>query len=441
MNSQIKHHICHFLYLILIICYPLYSQQNWTLEAFEKQNVFCLATTHFNDIVAATDSGLYMHLGTGWIKLEDIPSSASDIKMLDNYKMLVTSYIKAQKTTGLYIGDYMWGSGEYRFSLVDTLASLCFIAPRGTNGDTLYAGSSSSIVSTIRNGGGTYSKFTEIYRIEYPNELSALRCFNFDRLLYAAINFDTDSIFGALHYYNWYNSTFKECCAVPFNKLVEGTDEQGYKRLYAASLCGHGFESDGIYGFPGIMMSYPVTKIPTPDNEVINDMIIIPEVTKNGVLCVAIKSGVYWRNNSTWEEIGNIPYPPACIALAECSVGPAKIKRIMAGTRQGLYRIDIPSVGIEERPGKNILKSSITIHSFNKKTIMFSVPKQCHITGSLFNLQGRMITRLFQGVYGKGNHTVDIRDSRSLTRISDDIYFLNLSADGISYVNKLLLLR
>jgi hypothetical protein len=141
---------------------PVYSQAqpDWTMEAFEKQRVTIVATTHFNDLVAGTDSGLYMHRGSQWLKLDNTYAPVRDIEMLDSFKMALAMGEKGQDLAGIYIGNFLWAMGIYSFTLIDTLSSPVSVAVKGPNGDTIFAGSKDRIVQTVRKTDGAYEKFT-----------------------------------------------------------------------------------------------------------------------------------------------------------------------------------------------------------------------------------------------------------------------------------------
>jgi len=90
-------------------------------------------------------------------------------------------------------------------------------------------------------------------------------------------------------------------------------------------------------------------------------------------------------------------------------------------------------VGNDELNLRGSSPNPFTAHT----TLHFSLPKNDHISLSIYNIKGEFISQLVDGMYGKGEHTIEW----NALDLKPGIYFCKLCSDHYSETKKITLLR
>jgi hypothetical protein len=81
---------------------------------------------------------------------------------------------------------------------------------------------------------------------------------------------------------------------------------------------------------------------------------------------------------------------------------------------------------------------SVHPNPFNPRaTIGYEIPVECHVTLTVHNLQGRLVTKLVDCQVEAGPHTVGLDASG----LASGVYFCRLCADGAAVGSKMILLK
>jgi hypothetical protein len=143
------------------------------------------------------------------------------------------------------------------------------------------------------------------------------------------------------------------------------------------------------------------------------------------------------EKGDSWEAVNNVTTGRALHALAVDSAG-----YIFAGTDSGVFRISVPGVtGINRRnigiPVGYALEQNYP-NPFNPvTTISYQLPTQSHVTLKIFDVLGREVATLVNGVEEPGYKSVNF----NANWLASGVYFCRLIAGSYIDTKKLLLLR
>lgn len=189
---------------------------------------------------------------------------------------------------------------------------------------------------------------------------------------------------------------------------------------------------------------------------------------------VATSQGIVHLLNSEGHEIG--PFPLTTFYPSKSSPSVFDLDRdgnleILVGNTDGVYVLDVKSArgegeywsvygaspwrthnvddistGIKESSETKILKWRVDRPRPNpgNSRVRFSyfVPKKTQVKVDIFDVSGRAVRALFNGLQGKGRHFLEwnLRDSENRT-VGNGVYFFRLKARDYIHVEKVLILR
>ncbi len=112
-------------------------------------------------------------------------------------------------------------------------------------------------------------------------------------------------------------------------------------------------------------------------------------------------------------------------------------------TRAGWYIDDVAGIGImpsvEEEPVKpttyslNIKQNPI----YRSGVLSFTLPKASDVDITLYDITGRMVSKLASGKFSAGSHTVTLNASK----LANGVYFVHMKADNFNTVKKVTVIR
>jgi len=182
-----------------------------------------------------------------------------------------------------------------------------------------------------------------------------------------------------------------------------------------------------------------------PDASGLSDLIVHPEQAE--VLYAAMESGSILRsedNGHTWASVIERFYPPA-YAIALAVANPS----VLFGTtyERGVVRFDLaslePTSADPEPPSAHFRLTANYPNPFHgATTIAYEVAEPAVITLRIVDVLGRHIRTLVQQAHSLGRHRLrwDSRDA-SGHDVPSGLYFVEMSAEGIYDVRKLVLVR
>ena len=128
------------------------------------------------------------------------------------------------------------------------------------------------------------------------------------------------------------------------------------------------------------------------------------------------------------------------------SLATDKVGRIYVGTLDGLYIYDDVSTEIIKNHEKTIRDYALLQNypnPFNgSTTVQYELPRDGQISLEIYNINGRLVTTLYQDYQTAGRHTVNWSGyNRYGESVSSGVYFTRLLSDGQSLVQRMLYLK
>lgn len=436
-------------YILCLSYLQLYAAPQWNLIGLEDQNINCLLFDYLLDggsnLLAGTNSGLYFHWphDTNWIKYDDFPTlPVNDIKCAFRGRIIaVAGDYGVSWSDGAYVGDELLdGPPFYVFNLIDLIPCPQALAIKGNEGDTIYAG---CIYNTIYMSVGVDSLYEPFEKVKTPPncfggdstaKCAALELFDGEALV--AGGYDTDTISPEQGHFLWQRAEDSMHVFGDLNVSAMSLSDSPLSELYIGTI------DEGIYYYNGVMSSPPVKFVSSPNNEWVNDLIVIPgEKKAEVILCVAVNSGVYvisvTDDDTTCMELGDLPAPPNCVALLDRLTSDGVL---YAGTSEGVYAFDTSNVSINSFPVQEHIIENLKIRNTKSGSVLinFSIHKPDRVTLDILDLAGRVIAKPIDAHFREGNHTLQW-DARS--EYSNGLYIVKLSADEKQICKKFMLLR
>ena len=110
---------------------------------------------------------------------------------------------------------------------------------------------------------------------------------------------------------------------------------------------------------------------------------------------------------------------------------------------QGLFEYAARTLAVPEPDGKPVLPQSFSLYQnypnpFNPSTtVRFSVPKTARVSLSVYDILGRHVTTLADGLYNAGLHELQWNCAECPT----GVYLLQMNSDGFTQQRKMLLMK
>lgn len=163
----------------------------------------------------------------------------------------------------------------------------------------------------------------------------------------------------------------------------------------------------------------------------VNDILSDPQIP--GRLYAGTDFGLYYTNDNgiTWMAVGNHPMCPVF------DIDIHDTQRILVSGTHGvsMFKVDISVSGVEENissPERNILIKSVSPEPFEDFTeFRFEIRKSSYVNVNLFDVNGRKVQRIHEGILTEGVHTLRIDGGELLP----GSYFLGID-DGEKYYSR-----
>jgi hypothetical protein len=423
-------------YLFCFFCSTFGAE--WSLVGLENDTILSLAVDNNNRLIAGTkNGGIKIHTGgTTWLDIH-CPKIPVNKIVCTADSGFIAAIGAGSNSDGIYSARAIpaapyYSVSETPFHGMMFPQSLC----RTPEGDTIFFGGGNTIVRAYKDSiNGEYGHFSNVVTPSDPFGMVKPRC---TALLYLKSRFwrfyaggygydeSTDTVTGHLLWTDWdgdtlsVNSPVNVTCitAVPTIGSM-GPD------IFVGTL------DDGLYHRLQQGASVLNKYLSYPGKGRVNDMIpiLIPEI--DSALCVAEKNSVFvLYGTSNWVELGGIPQEPKCLA-GYIYIGGINRFDLFAGTNKGVYRCDVMSVDIKNRP-VNTNSGKVYIQQLSGKNIAFSfnVSRPCAVTITIINSAGRRITGGKMVCNTSGRQFVPASSVGIRTHtLPTGVYFLRLTID------------
>lgn len=426
----------------------LYAAPQWNLIGLKEQNVNCLLFDYLLDggsnLLAGADDGLYFYWpdDTNWLKYGEFPSlPVNDIKCAYRGRIVaVCGNYGGSWSDGAYFGDELLdGPPFYVFKVVDYFPCAQSLVIKGDKGDTVFVGGINKISMSVRKD-STYELFEKLktpslcFGSSTTAKCAALQLFGGDELV--AGGYDQDTVSPKQGHLLWQRAKDSMHVFGELNVSALSTAESPSGDLYI------GTTDDGIYYYSGVMSSPPIKCVPSPNNEPVNDLIIIPgEEKAEVILCAAVASGVYTititDSDTAQKKLGDLPAEPNCLALLNKLTSDGVL---YAGTTKGVYAFDTSNVHINGVPVQENSIENLKIRNIHSGSVLidFSIEKAGKLSVDILDLAGRIVASFNNADYTAGRHMLpwDVESG-----YSSGLYIIRLSADEKRICKKFMLLR
>jgi hypothetical protein len=437
----------NFLKMSLLICLfhlQLYTAPQWNLIGLEEHNVNCLLFDYLLDggsnLLAGADDGLYFYWphDTNWIKFDDFPTlPVNGIKCAYRGRIVAgAGDYSVSWSDGAYVGDELLiGPPFYVFNLIDLFGCPQSLAVKGNDGDTVYVGGINNISMSVC----VDSLYKPFEKVKTPpncfggNETAkcaSLQLFDGEALV--AGGYDKDTISPEQGHLLWQRAEDSMHVFGELNVSAMSLSESPLGELYIGTI------DKGIYYYMGAMSSPPVKFVSSPNDESVNDLIVIPgEKKAEVILCVAVNSGVYVikvkDDDTTCIKLADLPAPPNCVALLNRLTSDDVL---YAGTSKGVYVFDTSNVPINSMPMQKDVIENLKIRNTKSRSILinFSIQKSNKVTLDVLDLAGRIIARPINAYFREGKHTLSWDVS---SEYSNGLYIVRLSVGESKVYTKL----
>lgn len=332
MNKNQSFIVSIFIAIFMYVSTGL-SQVQWMSLGLENQRVHrIIIDKKYNALIAATDAGLYIRpidQSKKWYQIVTIKDlQIFDVIKINPNHILVAMGNNESWSDGIYIGNpKIKGFPFYKLDLVHYMMNPQCLA---SDKDTMYVGAENSIMRSIRVNDTVFGKMDAM--------ITPKNCFGSIGPKCAALHYWRDRLFAGGYDDSlnsaptkllWQtNSTeMTDLMSLNVKAITEGINNKGIHYLYIGST------DSSIYQ----MGAEPTLYAKTPNNEALQDLCTVKGTAADfNVLCIAVKSGIYYLNFSKWYKIGTIPAEPLCM-VAELPFSDKIGTPLYVGTCNGVY--------------------------------------------------------------------------------------------------------
>jgi hypothetical protein len=419
---------------------------NWYSLGLEDQTIHCLIADDTTMILAGSDSGVSVRYEKKWFRAAGVRMPVSAMVRVSP-ESVVAAMGNGSKSDGLYIGTKIRGEPYYQFALLCYMSNPQALSITGGKSDTLYAGNSDELYRCVLLNDLTDPTVKpEIIKIP-PNsfgvEMPTCKAIVAAQGQLLAGGYDRSPMPGNAHLL----INVKDSMQIlrPMNIAAMTVTNRGPEAKTPINLIVGTIDS-GIYtGYtvfpnPDPAPTKPWTRYDSPNKEPINDLIAISITTIavrpiTEAFLVAVKSGVFWGTNGAWTELGSIPVVPRCLS----DYGNTS-DSYCAGTDKGVYRYGILSTGIQKACGSDNRTSSsigLTGAVSGNARLAFTVTRPDRWIIRLYDIFGRRISPVFEGVLPAGEHSIAL----PFNNIGQGQYILSIAGSNGAAINRIVTLE
>lgn len=437
-----------FLYVLLfLLTGHLYATVEWQLVGLDSLSVNCLVVrgtgsrTYF---LTGTDRGFFFK-GKKEIRLIRDTIPGNDLVIAKN-GFAVALAGDGSDSDGVFLGEDIIDGEPYwafrRSQLLPFPQSLN--AQSAVTSGKLFLGHQNNIQKMSMSTGTFGFQKEMVLPLNCFGDVkplcAALHVFSRDKRLYAGgYDLERNSRVPAslIFQKNEQSDTLSTLRPLEVTAITEMFTETEGLQLYI------GTKQSGIYHFADPYDSLPWGQFPTPNNETVNDMITIPTMLMSQMLCVAVNSGVFLRVHDTWQELGDLPKIPNCLALALKAVSwPEYV--VYAGTNEGIYYLDSLAVPIDKKlptkscPGKEL---KVTGHD-GVLSITVTLERTQDIQVAIVDMLGRTVSTPVVSHLSAGRQVFRVAmHNGNGKKISNGMYLVKVSFGRKQFHKKVLLAK
>lgn len=416
------------------------AQSQWKLIGLDSQAITALAVDDANNVIAGSKSSLSLCFQNKWYVISSVGLQVENI-LVTGPNRIVLALGKGSKSDGLYQGDSnLNGPPFYSVKLVDWMTKPTALA-KTENSDVVFVANGRSVAKCyLDTAGSGYFGLTAIKIPEYSFGVEmpfcgALHYGSSMKRLFAG-GYDKSPMPGPGNLLWGDSDSLKKIRTMSISAMAEGVIDLGEGKFFIGTI------DSGIY-YRSNNMSMLVQKYSeSPNNETINDILVMPKKIHNGFLCVAVPSGVYVRTDDgdEWVDIGNIPVEPLCLAYTKTE----KADFILyAGTKKGVYAINSSAVSIKSKYLSQVEYNYSALYDNSNKTIAvsFKLPRSEFIDISILDLSGRTIDVIKKNRFETGKYSRIFKIVDKGVALSNGVYFIRTNIGYRRMVNRVVFVK
>ncbi len=430
MRTLVHHQTLFTLYVMFAV--SVYALPQWQCLGLDTHTVNCITVDDLGNVIAGTENGMYVYFSKTWYEVS-VNIATNDLLVTGPARVMAACGGEFDSSGGLYEANLtMLGPPFYSLRMVSITHYPTALA-KTANSDVVYTGTAGTITySILDTAGGGYFGFTTIpmpqfsFGVESPY-CAALYVSTTEKVLYAG-GYDRSPDPGPGHLLRGDNASLATFTQLNVSAIAEGVIDWGGMKLFVGTV------DTGIF-YRSEIMSAPLQKhSESPNNEKVNDIIVLPMAIDAGHLVAAVSGGVYSQFGTDWQELDDIPAVPKALAAKIDSTG---LKyTLYAATDKGVYVFDSTNVAVKQKE-KPLSRSTMKLIHTNVNNLLkinFTLIQAERITVTLFDMSGRMVAKLTDRYFSKGTHSISWSgNSRRRYCLGSGVFIARMAAGNTIY--------
>ncbi len=413
----------------------------WQCLGLDTHIVNCITVDDQGNVIAGTNSGMQVYYNKTWYKVP-VSIATKDLLVTGPTRVMAACGGEFDSAGGLYEANVTMSAPPfYSLRLVGVTHYPTALA-KTNNSDVVYTGTGGSVTrSYLDTAGGGYFSFTNIpippysFGVEAPY-CAALHVSVNEKTLFAG-GYDRSPMPGPGHLLRMSQDSLPTFAQLNVSAIAEGILDLKGMKLFV------GTTDTGIF-YRSIEMSAPLQKhSESPNNEKVNDIIVLPMAINAGHLVAAVAGGVYYQTPASWQELGDIPATPNCLTFGPGSTT-FEDSRLYAGTDKGVYVLDSMVVAITDQTQKKShpVKNVQVIGSGGVVSIACMLQKPGKTYVDIIDCTGRAVATLHfaDGTIGRNLFSIDM-NSINGRKVSNGVYILRIVINETPLYKKVMITR
>ena len=384
--------------IILLSFCLLHARGKWQSIGPEDRTIQKVFLTSKSILLAATNERVFYKIGNSWGYLGEFKLPVKDFLELEDETIVIAAG-NGTNSDGVYAAKYSPTSDPpYTFS---RLTFFEFAEALCTKGDTIFVGGRNAISMIIRDSAGVTPVVQplkmpgNVFGNERPH-CTALMHFQVAQGvsgLFAGGYEKTDWQPGNGHLLQQLRDSMVIIKDWKVSAMVMGVFAPvGPLEFVVGTL------DSGLYSLKSGVTPIEWTHMSSPENNPIDALAAVEGPMQGEQLVTAVDGDVFAGRAGNWTMLGNMPYDALCLCVG------TRYPEIYAGTDNGVYQYTEPTPIDQSITGKKTFSQIISSYRVdnNLLKVTVSLPHDGNVRMVLYDLSGRKLGTLYEGLVEKG---------------------------------------
>lgn len=418
-----------FFSLVVLCIFCLSSGRGrWVSIGPNERTVHKIFLTSKSVLLAATNEGFYYRVGDEWELINAVKLKINDILELSEGTVVTAAGGGGSNSDGVYIGKYSpTADPPYTFSI---LTYFDFAETLGAKGDTLYVGGRNAVSMIVQDSSGVTPVVQPLKMPDYAFGVERPFCSSLIHFQVAqgvsglfAGGYDKSQMMpGKGHLLQQLKDSMVIIKDWNVSAMVKGAFAPvGPMELVA------GTRDSGLYSLKSGVTPIEWTPMSSPRDRPVNALASVEGPMQGEQLVIAVDSGVFVGRGGNWTEVGDIAHEPLCLSVSE------QFLEAYAGTDKGVYQYSEPT-SIDNITYKSNTTQTISHYRVdnNLLKVTLSLPEDGSVGIVLYNLSGKKLCTVFEGLVEKGERDISAPVNTSDNRpLGKGMYLLRVYYNGV----------